>query len=225
MSQYPKVFIFDLDGVITDTAELHYLAWKKLAEGINISFDKQFNERLKGISRMESLELILQLDTSLLKLDNEKKVKLANKKNEYYLELAESINKKDVLPGIEDLLKHIKKQNIKIALGSASENAKNVVKKLGLSSYFDYIVDASKVKKGKPNPETFIIAADYFGIPYKECIGIEDAAAGIEAINKANMFSVGVGSVENLSQANYLVEDTSKLNFEEIIKKYSDKNS
>lgn len=225
MSQYPKAFIFDLDGVITDTAEFHYLSWKKLAEEVGISFDKQFNERLKGISRMESLELILQLDTSLLKTSNEEKVKLANKKNEFYLELAESLNEENVLPGIENLLKHIKKRNIKIALGSASENAKNVVKKLGLSNYFDYIVDASKVKKGKPDPETFIIAADYLGIPYKECIGIEDAAAGIEAINKANMFSVGVGSVENLSQANYLVEDTSKLDFEEIIKKYSDKNS
>lgn len=225
MIQYPKAFIYDLDGVITDTAEFHYLAWKKLAEELNISIDRQFNERLKGISRMESLEIILQLDASLLKMSNEEKVRLANKKNEFYLELAESINEENVLLGIEDLLKSNKERNIKIALGSASENAKNVVEKLGLTSYFDYIVDASKVSRGKPDPETFTTAADYLGIPYEECIGIEDAAAGIEAINKANMFSVGVGSIEHLSQADYLVEDTSKLDFEKIIKKYSNKIS
>ncbi|MEK3981352.1 beta-phosphoglucomutase [Psychrobacillus sp. FSL K6-2836] len=225
MTQYPKAFIYDLDGVITDTAEFHYLAWKKLAGELGISFDRQFNERLKGISRMESLELILQLSASLLKMSNEEKVRLASKKNEFYLELAKSINEENVLPGIEDLLKNNKKHNIKIALGSASENAKNVVEKLGLISYFDYIVDATKVSKGKPDPETFTSAADYLGIPYKECIGIEDAAAGIEAINKANMFSVGVGSLEHLSQADYLVEDTSKLDFQEIMKKYSEKNS
>lgn len=225
MTQYPKAFIYDLDGVITDTAEFHFLAWKKLAEELGISLDRQFNEQLKGISRMESLELILQLNASLLKMSNEEKVRLANKKNEFYLELAESINEENVLPGIEDLLKNNKKRNIKIALGSASENARNVIEKLGLTSYFDYIVDASKVSRGKPDPETFTTAADFFGIPHKECIGIEDAAAGIEAINKANMFSVGVGSLEHLSQADYLVEDTSQLDFEEIMKRYSENNS
>lgn len=225
MTQYPKVFIYDLDGVITDTAEFHFLAWKKLAEELGISLDRQFNEQLKGISRMESLDLILQLNASLLKMSNEEKVRLANKKNEFYLEFAESINEENILPGIEDLLKNNKKRNIKIALGSASENARNVIEKLGLTSYFDYIVDASKVSRGKPDPETFTTAADFFGIPHKECIGIEDAAAGIEAINKANMFSVGVGSLEHLSQADYLVEDTSQLDFEEIIKRYSENNS
>ena len=152
---------------------------------------------------MESLEIILQLDASLLKMSTEEKIRLASKKNEFYLELAESINEENVLSGIVDLLKRNKEQNIKIALGSASENAKNIVEKLGLTSYFDYIVDASKVSRGKPDPETFTTAADYFGIPHKECIGIEDAAAGIEAINKANMFSVGVGLKEHLAQADF----------------------
>ncbi|SDN13539.1 beta-phosphoglucomutase [Psychrobacillus sp. OK028] len=225
MTLYPKAFIYDLDGVITDSAEFHYLAWNKLAEELGISFDRQFNERLKGISRMESLELILQLNNSLARLTNEEKVKLANKKNKYYLELAESITKENILPGIENLLINNKKHQIKIALGSASENAKNIIEKLGLTSYFDYIVDASKVKKGKPDPETFTTAADYFGIPYEECIGIEDAAAGIDALNQAKMFSVGIGSVEHLSHADYLVENTAMLDFEEIINKYSAKNS
>ena len=175
MTQYPEAFIYDLDGVITDTAEYHYLAWKKLAEELGISFDREFNERLKGISRRESLELILQLNASLSKISEDEKITLANKKNEFYLKLAESINEENILPGIEVLLKNNKEQNIKIALGSASENAKNVVEKLGLTHYFDYIVDASKVKKGKPDPETFTTAADYLGIPYEKCIGIEES--------------------------------------------------
>ncbi|MFF2753012.1 beta-phosphoglucomutase [Psychrobacillus sp. NPDC058041] len=224
MILYPQAFIYDLDGVITDTAEFHFLAWKKLADELGISIDKQFNEQLKGISRMESLEHILKLNSSLLKLTSEEKVRLANQKNEYYLELVESINSSNILPGIETLLSKNKEQNIKIALGSASKNAPQVLDKLGLTKYFDYVVDASKVEKGKPDPETFTTAADYLGIPYTKCIGIEDAAAGIEAINKADMFSVGVGAVEHLSHADYLVGDTSELIFEEIVKQYIEKS-
>ena len=163
MTQYPKAFIFDLDGVITDTAEFHFLAWKKLAEELGVSIDRQFNEQLKGISRMESLERILELNSSLLKLSNEEKLRLANQKNDHYLELIESINPDYILPGIESLLKKSKEQNIKIALGSASKNALKVLDKLGLTNYFDYVVDASKVKKGKPDPETFTTAADFLG--------------------------------------------------------------
>jgi beta-phosphoglucomutase len=220
MTQSPRAFIFDLDGVITDTAEYHFLAWKKLAEEIGVSIDRQFNEQLKGISRMESLERILELNSSLLNLPYEEKVRLANQKNEHYLELIQSINSDSILPGIEDLLKKCKQQKIKIALGSASKNASKIVDKLGLVNYFDYVVDASKVKNGKPHPETFTTAADFLNIPYSECIGLEDAAAGVEAVNKANMFSVGVGEVKHLSHADFLVGDTSELVFEEIIKRY-----
>lgn len=223
MTQNPQAFIYDLDGVITDTAEFHFLAWNKLADVLGVSIDRQFNEQLKGISRMDSLEQILKLNPSLLEMTNEEKVGLANQKNEYYLELVESINSENILPGIESLLKKNKEQNIKVALGSASKNAAQVLDKLGLTRYFDYIVDASKVKRGKPNPETFTTAADYLGIPYSNCVGVEDAAAGIEAINKANMFSVGVGSIEHLSRAHYLVGDTSELVFEEIIKRFREK--
>ncbi|MFD2044218.1 beta-phosphoglucomutase [Ornithinibacillus salinisoli] len=220
MIQSPKLFIFDLDGVITDTAEYHYLAWKKLAEELDVSFDRQFNEQLKGISRMESLELILAKNRSLSLSDHEKE-KLANDKNEYYKQLIESINGENTLPGIEKLIKEIKENNIKIALGSASKNANMVLDKLGLTEYFDYIVDAAKVKKGKPDPETFTTAADAFSIHYSDCIGIEDAVAGVEAINKASMFSVGVGSTEHLAEADYVVNDTSGLQFEELVRQYS----
>ena len=225
MSQYPKAFIYDLDGVITDTAEFHFLAWQKLADGIGIVIDRQFNEQLKGISRMESLERILTLKPSMLSLSNDEKDRLAHQKNNHYLELVESVNTEDILPGIEQLLQKNKELNIKIALGSASNNAKNIVEKLGLAHYFDYIVDASQVKRGKPDPETFTTAADFLGVSYEECIGIEDAEAGVRAINGARMFSVGVGAVEQLAQADYLVASTSELIFDEIIKRYIEKRT
>lgn len=225
MTYYPKAFIYDLDGVITDTAEYHFLAWQKFAENLGISIDRQFNEQLKGISRMDSLERILKLDPSLNELSDEEKLRLAAQKNTHYLELIESINPNDILSGIEKLLKRNKEENIKIALGSASKNARTIIDKLGLGDYFDYIVDASKVEKGKPDPETFLVAADALGISYSGCIGLEDSAAGVEAINKAGMFSVGIGGEEHLSHADYLVASTSELIFEEIINKYAKKVS
>lgn len=220
MSHFPKAFIFDLDGVITDTAEFHYLAWKKLAKELGLSIDRQFNEQLKGISRMESLEKILALDPSLSAMSNEEKERLATEKNEYYLTLIDQLQPDAILPGIEQLLKKCVEQKVKIALGSASKNAQTIVEKLGLIEYFDYIVDAGKVEKGKPDPETFTTAADYLGVPYSDCIGLEDAVAGVEAVNSAQMFSVGVGSFEHLHHADYVVEDTSELIFEDIIKQY-----
>lgn len=223
MTHYPKAFIFDLDGVITDTAEFHFLAWQKLAQELGVSMDRQFNEQLKGISRMESLERILELTPSSRSLSYEERLRLANQKNDHYLEFIDLINPDYILPGIESLLKKIKAQHIKIALGSASKNALKVLEKLLLTNYFDYVVDATKVMKGKPNPETFTTAADFLNIPYSECIGLEDAAVGVEAINKANMFSVGVGALEHLSHADYLVGNTSELIFEEIVKRYNEK--
>ncbi|MGG0717752.1 beta-phosphoglucomutase [Robertmurraya massiliosenegalensis] len=222
--KYPEAFIFDLDGVLTDTAEYHFLAWQKLAEELGISIDREFNEKLKGISRMESLERIIALDPSLREFSESEKEMHANNKNRHYLDLIKTINSEDVLPGIVSLLQMIKEHPIKIALGSASKNAQIVLEQLGLSDYFDYVVDASKVKNGKPDPETFTTAADFLQVPYGECVGIEDAAAGVEAINRANMFSVGVGSRLHLSLADYIVEDTSQLHFEEIVKRFIERN-
>jgi beta-phosphoglucomutase len=182
--------------------------------------DREFNEQLKGIGRMDSLELILKLDPSLTKLSNEEKESLAKGKNELYLELVETIDSSNILPGIEELLAANKEHGLKIALGSASKNAHYVLDRLGLTHYFDYIVDASQVNKGKPDPETFTVAADALGIEYPACIGIEDSAAGIAAIKAANMFSVGVGDAAQLFGADYLVETTSQLDFEEIVERY-----
>ncbi|MEH7222270.1 beta-phosphoglucomutase [Bacillus sp. JJ1566] len=224
MSQLPKAFIFDLDGVITDTAEYHFLAWKALAEELGISIDRAFNEDLKGISRLESLERILALDPSKVTMSTEKKEYYANQKNEHYKKLIESIGPKDILPGIEALLKEIKLNGIKIALGSASKNAHAVLGQLGLTHYFDYIVDAANISKGKPNPETFLVAADGVTVPAKECIGVEDAVAGVQAINDAGMFSVAIGPQEQFPNANMRIDNTVELNFNGIISRFAEWN-
>jgi beta-phosphoglucomutase len=219
MKQKPKAFIFDLDGVITDTAEFHFLAWGKLAKGLGITIDRKFNEKLKGISRRESLELILALKPSL-QFSHREKEQLAANKNEHYKEFINTITPDHILPGINALLETIKDCDIKIALGSASKNGPAVLGRLGLIDFFDYIVDAGTVTKGKPDPETFVTAADYLQLPYEECIGVEDASAGVEAIKSANMFAVGVGSKKHLTNADYVVEDTSELKFEKILERY-----
>ena len=220
MAQEPKLFIYDLDGVITDTAEFHYLAWKKLADEIGIPIDRKFNEQLKGISRMDSLDRILDLAPSATALSSEEKIRLASRKNAHYLELIEAINPDYILPGINLLLQQNKEAGIRTALGSASKNAPRILEKLGLGDYFDYVVDAGQVEKGKPDPETFTVAADALQVAYEDCVGIEDAAAGVEAINRANMFSVGVGDTAHLAHADYLVNETSELDFQQIIERF-----
>lgn len=223
MTQSPKLIIYDLDGVITDTAEFHYLAWKKLADELGIEIDRQFNEQLKGINRMDSLDRILALAEPPLDLTTEEKTELASRKNGYYLELIEAITPAHILPGIDVLLEANRQAGIQIALGSASKNAAHILDKLELSDRFDYIVEAAHIVNGKPDPETFNAAADALGADYVDCIGIEDAAAGVEAVNRAGMFSVGVGHREHLSHADYLVEDTSQLVFEEILERFREK--
>lgn len=216
----PQAFIFDLDGVITDTAEFHYLAWKQIGESLGIPVDRQLNERLKGVSRMESLERILAASPEPIVLSEEEKGQWATRKNGVYLELIQQIQPKDVLPGIVELLADIRKEGISLALGSASKNALFVLSKLGLADAFDYVVDASLIRFGKPHPETFLNAAEHFGLPGEACIGVEDSEAGIEAINAAGMFSVGIGSADSLRDAKYLVADTSQLRFTNIIEAF-----
>lgn len=220
MTQSPKLIIYDLDGVITDTAEFHYLAWKKLADELGIEIDRQFNEQLKGINRMDSLDRILALAEPPLDLSEEEKTELATRKNGYYLELIEAITPAHILPGIDALLEANRQAGVKIALGSASKNAAHILDKLELSDRFDYVVEAARIVNGKPDPETFTAAADALEIPYEACIGIEDAAAGVEAVNRAGMFSVGVGDRAHLGHADYLVEDTSELIFTEILERF-----
>ncbi len=215
-----EAFIFDLDGVITDTAHYHYLAWKELGEKIDIKIDEEFNESLKGISRMESLERILVHGNKQNDFTIEEKEKMAHDKNKYYVELIKNVTPKDILPGIKDLLNEIKDKNIKIGLASASKNAVMVLKNLDLYDYFDFIADATKCKNSKPDPEIFIMAANGLSVDPINCIGIEDASAGVEAINAANMYSVAIGDNLILNKAKLIFENTSQLSFEEIIKNY-----
>ncbi|MGG2025924.1 beta-phosphoglucomutase [Gottfriedia sp. S16(2024)] len=220
MNKQIEAIIFDLDGVITDTAEFHYLAWKKLGEDLGIPFDREFNESLKGVSRTDSLERILKLGNRQKEFSGAEKNELATKKNAHYVELIRNISEKDLLPGIESFLIQIKKAGIKIAMASASKNALMVANALGITSYFDHIVDAATVANSKPDPEVFLKAAKAVSANPVNCIGVEDAAAGVDAINAANMFSVAIGDSTILSHANFVLSSTEELELNRIIDKY-----
>lgn len=215
-----QAILFDLDGVITDTAEYHYLAWKKLARELGIEIDRTFNEQLKGVSRIDSLEKILAYGNRLQDFTREEKEALANKKNELYKKMITNITPADLLPGIKEFLEEVKQANLKTGIASASKNAFRVIDYLQVGDYFDIIVDAAKVEKGKPDPEIFLKGADQLGVDYCTCIGIEDAAAGIKAIKSAGMFAVGIGSRSELKEADIILSSTNELTLETILPAY-----
>lgn len=208
-----KGVIFDLDGVITDTAVYHFQAWAHLAKEIGIEIDEAFNEKLKGVSRMESLEAILKYGNRENDFTQEEKEALATKKNEHYKELIKNISKKDILPGIEKLLKKLKENNIKIALGSASKNAPVILKQLEIEEYFDYVVDANKIRNSKPAPDIFIDGLKGLDLKPEEVVGVEDAEAGIEAIHGAGMVAIGVGVRGDVN-----VNSTEELTYDVILR-------
>ena len=209
-----KAVIFDLDGVIADTAKFHYKAWKKLASEIGINLTYEFNERLNGISRMESLDLILALTEK--DYSNEEKIGLANKKNRYYLEFVNKMTPSELLPGVVKCFKVLKDNNIKIVLASASKNSLDVIKRLKVEKYFDYVVDSKDILKSKPNPEIFIKSAKGIKVATRNCVGVEDSVAGILAINACNMFSIGIGDKEDLYRADICLNNLTEFNLEEI---------
>ncbi|MGL6108328.1 beta-phosphoglucomutase [Romboutsia sp.] len=206
-----KGVIFDLDGVITDTAQYHYVAWKDLGIKIGIDIDEEFNESLKGISRLESLEKILIRGNKENDYNNLQKEDLAKSKNEYYVSLLDRLTPNDVLENIVETLNYLKESNIKIGLASASKNAPTILNKLQLIDYFDVIVDPSQVERGKPSPDIFLECAKMLDLNVKECIGIEDSEAGVVAINESNMLSIGIGSESNLNHANMVLSSTKEL--------------
>lgn len=215
-----KGVIFDLDGVITDTAEFHYRAWQDLGEKIGITFDRAFNENLKGISRMDSLNLILEHGNKAGDYSDAEKEALATDKNDDYKRLIEEITPADILPGIQTFLDACLAKGMKLALASASKNGPAILERLELTHYFEVVVDPASLKKGKPDPEIFLKAAELLHLQPSECIGVEDAEAGIKSINAAGMFSVGVGSPESMKEADIFVENTKELKLEKIINKY-----
>lgn len=221
MAKKLEAVIFDLDGVITDTAEFHYLAWKQLGEEVGVPFTREFNEELKGVSRMDSLEKILALGSKQNDFTVEEKDALAAKKNEHYVSLIQNISQNDILPKIENLIADIKERGLKLGLASVSKNALAVMTSLGLKDQFDVIVDAATIKKGKPDPEIFLTAAKFLNVDPTTCIGIEDAAAGVDSIKGAGMFAVGVGSEQSLSKADVVYSSTSELTFEKILEAYN----
>ena len=214
-----KGFIFDLDGVITDTAEYHFEAWQNLAKNYDITIDHEFNEQLKGISRMDSLDRILHHGGRENDITEAQKEEMAAEKNGEYVKLIEKMTPEHILPGVLDFLTELKEHNYLLGLASASKNGPVILERLNLSGYFDTIVDPSLLAKGKPDPEIFLTAAHQLGLKPEECVGIEDAAAGIEAINKAKMFSVGVGDKVSMKEADCRLDSTEGLVLDVILNK------
>lgn len=217
-----KGVLFDLDGVITDTAEYHYHAWKKLAEDLDITIDREFNETLKGVSREDSLTLILKHGGKEDSISAEKFALLAKEKNENYVEMIQAFSEKDIFPGILQLLKDLKANDVKIALASASKNGPMLLEKMGIADYFDAIVDPASLAAGKPAPDIFIEAAKAIGVSSKECIGLEDSIAGITAIKESGSFPIGVGNATDLGHDIVLVDNTSTLTFAFLEEKWSE---
>lgn len=201
--------IFDLDGVIVDTAKYHYLAWKNLADSLGFEFTETHNELLKGVSRARSLEILL--DIGDISLSDEKKSEILISKNEDYLTYIYKMGTDEILPGVEALLDTLDKLGIHYVLGSASKNAPLILNQVGLFDRFKGIVDGNSVSKAKPDPEVFLIGAKKLNIHPENCIVFEDAIAGVEAANTANMTSIGIGDKEVLSHADYNYSDLTEI--------------
>ncbi len=211
MSRF-KAVIFDLDGVITDTAHYHYLAWKRLAESQGVHFDHAFNENLKGIDRMGSLDLILA--SSKRAYTGEEKLALADEKNLHYQELIATMSAADLLPGAVRALDTTRARGLRIGLASVSKNAFTVLGRLGITDKFDYVVDAATIARGKPDPEIFLKAARELGVAPEDCLGVEDAVAGVASIKSAGMFALGIGHPFVLTQADVVITSLSDFNLE-----------
>lgn len=209
--------IFDLDGVIVDTAKYHFLAWKRLAEELDIEFTKEDNERLKGVSRMACMDIILELGNR--EMEAEEKKALTDKKNNWYLDYVNNMDASEILPGSIEVINTLKEMGIKISIGSASRNAKTILEKVGLMDTFDFIADGNVVTRAKPDPEVFEIAADEMGVSYDKCIVFEDSEAGIEAANRINMLSIGVGKKENLPESDMIISGLDEIDIESVVKK------
>ena len=209
-----KAFIFDLDGVIVDTAKYHFLAWKKIATELGIEFTEEHNELLKGVSRVRSLDIILELGNK--KVSQEDKNKWLTQKNEDYLSQLVDMDASEILPGVFKVLQFLKEKNQPIALGSASKNARPILEKTGILSYFDAVVDGNDVTNAKPDPE-----AELLKVKPEDAIVFEDSVAGIQAANIAMMTSIGIGNETILHEAKYVFRDFNAINqsfLEDLIK-------
>ncbi len=211
-----KALIFDLDGVIVDTAKYHYIAWKRLADELGFFFSVEDNERLKGVSRVRSLEILLEIGG--IQLSDDVKTELADKKNTWYVEYILKMTPDEILPGVISFLEQAKDKGLKTAIGSASKNAVTILEKIDLLKYFDVIIDGNKVSKAKPDPEVFLLAALSLKVTPEECIVFEDAEAGVEAALNGNMHVVGIGSEKNLGSADMVIPGFENASLETFLK-------
>ena len=196
-----KAVIFDLDGVIVTTDDCHYRAWKQMADVEGIYFDRKINEKLRGVSRMKSLEIILE--RAERKYSQEEKEALAYKKNEIYKKLISELTERDVLPGVKEFLSECKRMHILTAIGSSSKNAKPILERIGMFSEFDAVVDGNDISKSKPDPEVFVKAAQRLGVERENCLVVEDACAGVDAGLDGGMRVLAVGSAAEYEIATY----------------------
>lgn len=210
-----NAFILDLDGVVTDTAEYHFRAWKQLADEENVPFTREDNEHLRGVSRRRSLELLL--GEHLERYTEAHTAELMARKNGYYQEMLHHITAADLLPGVSELLDDLKRRGLKIAIGSASKNTTTVLTRLGILDLFDGIADGNVVTRAKPAPDVFIYAAGMVGIPVAQCVVVEDAESGIEAALISGMIAVGIGPETRVGKAHFRYDSTADINLETIL--------
>jgi beta-phosphoglucomutase len=208
-----KAFIFDLDGVLTDTAEYHYRAWKRLADELGVPFTREENEALRGIPRRESLLLLLKGRV----YPEAQLQEFMARKNDYYLELIREISPRDVLPGARELLEEVRAAGMKSALGSASKNAREVIERLGIASLLDAVADGNSVARQKPAPDLFLHAARQLGFPPKECVVIEDAAAGIEAALAGGFWTLALGPASRFSVAHVVFSSLANVRLRDLL--------
>jgi beta-phosphoglucomutase len=210
-----KAVIFDLDGVIVSTDEFHYQGWKHLADEEGIYFDRNINERLRGVSRMESLDILLERAEKQYHADE--KIQLAARKNEYYRQLLSTLSPADILPGVIYFLDELKRAGIKIAVGSSSKNSPAILKRIGMSSLFDATADGNEIKKSKPDPEVFLLAAKKLGVAPANCLVVEDAVAGVEAAIAGGMKVLAVGSAAGDDRAQIRANDLASITAAEVL--------
>jgi beta-phosphoglucomutase len=207
-----KACIFDLDGVIVDTAHYHYLAWKQLAKELGFDLTLEDNERLKGVSRMTSLNIVLEIGG--VKVSEFEKERLANKKNTWFVDYIERMLPEEIFPGVRQLIENLKASGIKVGLASSSKNAVTVIKRLGIGNIFHAIVDGGMITHTKPDPEIFLKTAQLIEVLPEHCLVFEDAEAGVEAALAANMKCIGIGSPEQLGNANRVFPKTGDFKIE-----------
>jgi len=207
--------IFDLDGVIVDTARYHFLAWKKLADQLGVHFTEEDNERLKGVSRMASLEIILELGK--IKTDEISKERYATLKNNWYVDFINKMTPGELLPGSIEFIMELKKASIQVAIGSASKNTPLILSRVGILQLFDAVADGNNVSKAKPNPDVFLKAAEMVNVRPQKCVVFEDAIAGVQAALNAGMMCIGIGSPTILTEAHFVVSGLKEMNLEKLL--------